>query len=59
MCDFLKTTFEVNLAALSISLVTIEEGEENLNEYTRLVLYKEPSNFSRSVKYAIYFFNVF
>ncbi|XP_056022821.1 alpha-mannosidase 2-like [Ostrea edulis] len=45
-----EMTFEVNLAALSISLVTIEEGEENLNEYTRLVLYKEPSNFSRSVK---------
>jgi hypothetical protein len=46
-------TFEVNLSALSFSMVTIEEGEEILNEETRLVLFKEPPNFSENVKYAI------
>ncbi|XP_061172605.1 alpha-mannosidase 2x-like [Saccostrea echinata] len=44
--DFYELSFEVILPALSISFITIQQGEENLNDQTRLVLLKEPKNFS-------------
>ncbi|XP_062618154.1 alpha-mannosidase 2-like [Saccostrea cucullata] len=48
--DFYELSFEVILPALSISFITIQQEEENQNDQTRLVLFKEPIKFSSSTR---------